>query len=169
MFGFLSGLGAATADAVYGCIAGFGLTAITGFLIGYRGWLQLIGGLFLCYLGIQTFKSRPAQNSAVAKGEGILSMYTSTFFLTITNPMTILSFLGIFSGIGLRDLGSDYISSILLVFGVFTGSTFWWILLSYGTGFLRHKLNTERLVWINRFSGIIITCFGVSSLYTLTF
>src|SRR5919206_4525412 len=45
--GLVSGLGAATADAIYGCIAGFGLTFISSLLISQHFWLRLIGGAFL--------------------------------------------------------------------------------------------------------------------------
>src|ERR1051326_105106 len=85
--GLATGLGAATADAVYGCIAGFGLTAISSFLVGQKVWLGLLGGLFLCYLGIRTFVTKPAEKAAEVGGSGLLSAYLSTLFLTITNPM----------------------------------------------------------------------------------
>lgn len=113
--GFVSGLGAASADAIYGCIAAFGLTFITSFLISQKLWLQLIGGLFLCYLGIQTYRSRPAGHAASARGGGLLKSYTSVFFLTVTNPMTILFFIGIFSGIGLGKSSFDMVSALLMV------------------------------------------------------
>src|SRR5205809_451250 len=89
--GLVSGLGAATADGIYGAIAGFGLTVISSVLISQQGWLKLIGGLFLFYLGGKTFLSSPATQAAVANGKGLLGAYTSTFFLTLTNPITILS------------------------------------------------------------------------------
>src|SRR6266705_7021820 len=66
--GFASGLGAATADAVYGCVAGFGLTAVSSLLVSQQSWLRLIGGLFLCYLGVKSFFARPAQSTAASKG-----------------------------------------------------------------------------------------------------
>src|SRR5438128_451791 len=66
--GLASGLGAATADALYGCIAGFGLAAVSTFLVQQRFWLGLLGGLFLCFLGLKTFFSKPAENAA-AGGE----------------------------------------------------------------------------------------------------
>jgi threonine/homoserine/homoserine lactone efflux protein len=45
--GLVSGLGAATADAVYGCIAGFGLTLISSLLLQQQLVLSLFGGAFL--------------------------------------------------------------------------------------------------------------------------
>src|SRR5271155_5027941 len=98
--GLATGLGAATADAAYGCVAGFGLTVISSFLVGHRFWLGLLGGLFLCYLGIRTFMSKPSGKAAEVRGSGLFSAYLSTFFLTMTNPMTILSFVAVFAGFG---------------------------------------------------------------------
>src|SRR5512147_916819 len=99
MSGLVSGLGAATADAIYGSVAAFGLTFISGFLIDQKLWLGLLGGAFLCYLGLRTFLSQPAQQVALAQGQGLVGAYGSTFFLTLTNPMTILSFMAMFAGI----------------------------------------------------------------------
>ena len=101
LYGLVSGLGAATADALYGCVAGFGLTFISAFLIGHKLWLSLIGGLFLLYLGIKTLLSKPAEDAAKAEGKGLFRAYASTFLLTVTNPMTILSFAAIFAALGL--------------------------------------------------------------------
>src|SRR3989304_1757190 len=95
--GFLSGLGAASADMLYGAIAAFGLTVIINLLVENAFWLQIIGGGFLLYLGIKTFLEKPAEHAAQAKQDGYFSMFLSTFFLTITNPITILSFAAIFA------------------------------------------------------------------------
>src|SRR3954468_17812764 len=106
--GLATGLGAATADALYGAVAAFGLTAISSFLIGQKSWLGLIGGLFLCYLGIRTFQSQPAENPATLPSGGLLSAYSSTLLLTLTNPMTILSFVAVFAAFGLAK-SPDYV------------------------------------------------------------
>ena len=162
--GLISGLGAATADAIYGCIAGFGLTFISSILISQRGWLQVVGGVFLCYLGLKTFLSRPAKGAASATGNGLGSAYASTFFLTLTNPMTILSFAAIFAGLGVASPGGNYISAGVLVLGVFIGSALWWLILSGGVGVFREKFNHHGLQWVNRISGAIITGFGLFAL-----
>jgi len=73
--GLVTGLGAATADALYGCVAGFGLTAISSFLVGQKIWLGFFGGLFLCYLGVRTFITKPVDNPAEIAGNGLLSAY----------------------------------------------------------------------------------------------
>ncbi|MDY0019523.1 MAG: LysE family transporter [Anaerolineae bacterium] len=165
--GIATGLGAATADAVYGCIGALGLTWVSGFLVDQQMWLRLIGGLFLCVLGVQTFLSNPTEETASAKGEGLLGAYASTFFLTLTNPMTILSFAAIFAGLGIGNTQGDYLAAMLVVLGVFIGSATWWLTLSGGVSLLRVKVTPEGLRWINRTSGIIIAGFGLFALLTL--
>jgi threonine/homoserine/homoserine lactone efflux protein len=165
--GFISGLGAATADAIYGCIAGFGLTFISSFLISQQLWFRVIGGTFLCYLGIKTLLVRPAEKAPSAKGYGLAGAYASTFFLTLTNPMTILSFAAIFAGLGVGSAGGNYVFAGLLVLGVFLGSASWWLILSGIVGVFRTKFDISGLRWVNRISGIIITGFGVLAFLSL--
>lgn len=165
--GFITGLGAATADAIYGAIAGFGLTFISNILISQQIWLHLIGGGFLCYLGVKTFLASPSKEAAPTKGKGLTRDYVSTFFLTLTNPMTILSFAAIFAGLGVGSLSKGYIPAGLLVAGVFIGSALWWLLLSNGVGLLGKRFNLTGLRWTNRISGIIIIAFGVWALLSL--
>lgn len=165
--GFVSGLGAATADAFYGCIAGFGLTFISGFLLNQQVWLQLLGGAFLCYLGIKTFLAKPAERTATAGGKGVVGAYASTLVLTLTNPPTILSFMAIFAGLRLADTGGDYLAAGILVLGVFIGSAMWWLILSGGAGILRSRFDVRALRWVNRISGVVITGFGLVALITV--
>ena len=171
IYGLLSGLGAATADGTYGLIAGFGLTFISSFLIGQQLWIRLIGGVFLLYLGLRIILSKPAQRereqATTIKGENLLAAYVSTLFLTLTNPLTILSFAAIFAGIGAGGANRSYISAAVLVLGVFLGSALWWVILSSGVSILRTKLNTQALRWVNRISGAIIITFGVLALLSL--
>ena len=162
--GFASGLGAATADGIYGIIAGLGLTVITNFLVGIEWWLQLIGGLFLCYLGIQILRSKPTNQAAAAKnGATIMKAYTSTLFLTITNPMTILSFVAIFSGVGLASMKG---SGLVLACGVFLGSASWWLFLSVCVGWITSRLGKTTFQLFHYISGGIMLIFGLSILFS---
>jgi len=170
--GLVSGLGAATADAVYGSIAGFGLTIISGFLLDQQIWIRLVGGAFLCYLGIKIFFASPADRATVTQGRGLLSAYISTFFLTLTNPMTILSFAAIFAGLGLGSAAGDYASAGasagVLIMGVFLGSAAWWFLLSGGVSILRRQFGQSTMRWVNRISGLIILSFGLVAFWSIT-
>ncbi|MBI5301281.1 MAG: LysE family translocator [Chloroflexi bacterium] len=165
--GLVSGLGAATADAMYGTIAGFGLTLVSSALVSQQMWLRLIGGAFLLYLGVRTFLAQPADRAASAEGRGLLGAYASTFFLTVTNPMTILSFVAIFAGVGLANAAGDYVAAAMLVAGVFLGSALWWLTLSGGVGLFRNKFDQRALGWVNRVSGVIVAVFGLVALVSL--
>jgi threonine/homoserine/homoserine lactone efflux protein len=159
--GLATGLGAATADAAYGGIAGFGITVITGLLLGAQVWIRLIGGLFLIYLGARTFIGTPADKPVEAEGHTLLRAYTSAVALTLTNPSTILSFVAIFAGVGVGTGGHAGLSAVPLVLGVWCGSAVWWVILSTTFAVVRAKVTSDQLRWINRLSGTILTVFGL--------
>ena len=167
--GLFSGLGAAFADSVYAIIAAFGLTMISNFLLAGQFWFRLIGGVFLLYLGWKTFVAKAATDSKQVPHTTLLNDFISTFFLTITNPMTILSFLAVFAGLGLSSVHGDYLQAGGLVLGVFLGSALWWLLLSEGVTMFRKKVSEKVMIWINRIAGVIILGFGVSALLSTMF
>ena len=163
--GFVSGLGAATADAFYGFVAAFGLTAISSLLLSYKMPIALIGGFFLLYLAIRIFFSGPSGEPTATQSTVSLSCsYLSTAFLTLTNPATILSFIAVFAGVGIVGSQRNYGAAIALVLGVFLGSALWWLFLSSGVGWFNSRLSDAALVWINRVSGLLMAGLGVTAL-----
>lgn len=167
LYGLVSGLGAATADAFYGSIAAFGLTIISTFLLNQHLWIRLLGGIFLLYLGIKTFLTRPAKRAAVTQAHNFPGAYLSTLLLTLTNPTTILSFIAIFAGIGVGGASKSSLSAVIVVGGVFLGSALWWVILTGGVSLLRKRFTPRWLLWINRCSGIVIALFGIFALFVL--
>lgn len=162
--GFATGMGAATADACYGAVAGFGLTAVAGFLTGHQREIRVVGGLFLLYLGVQAMRSRPPEQAAAAEGGTLLRAWGSTFLLTLTNPATIISFTAAFASLGLANVGGEWVGAAKLVMGVFLGSTLWWLILTTGVSLLRGWVTPERMAWVNRISGGIIVALGLAAL-----
>ena len=159
-YGLVSGLGVATADATYGAIAAFGLSAITDVLVNARQVLGLVGGLFLLWLAWRTIRSSPTEAATVTTARrGYAGAYLSILGLTLANPMTILSFAAIFAGFGLA--GGSLLEAALLTIGVFVGSSLWWIALTSVVGRLRTRLTPAVLVSINRASGVALLVFGV--------
>jgi threonine/homoserine/homoserine lactone efflux protein len=159
--GFVSGLGAATADALFGFIAAFGLTFVSDWLLDYQHWLRLAGGCYLIYLGgAALLAHHAAETHQKPDTEGLLRDYLSTFALTLTNPITILAFLGIFSAVGLAGEQATLGRAAILVFGVWLGSLLWWLTLTLGLGLVFRSLGPRHLVWINRGSGIILLLSG---------
>lgn len=157
--GFVSGLGAATADTLYGLMAVLGIGFLNDLLIGGQAWLRLFGGVFLIALGSRLFfKAPPDQSgSGVAdRASGYLVMYTTIFVLTISNPMTILAFSAVMTGLGVIQG-----RALVLVLGVFLGSTMWWMILALGAGSVRSLMSPRVMAWINRLAGAAIVGFGL--------
>ena len=166
--GFLSGLGAASADAVFGIIAAGGLTFIADWLLGYQNWLRFIGGAYLLYIGIAALRSDTDDLSkAQREPESLIADFASTFALTITNPITIIAFLAIFASIGFAGEDATWGAAGILVAGVYLGSLLWWGGIAFGTGLLRMSLSRDHLVWINRGSGGILVLSGIGLLGSL--
>lgn len=165
--GLASGLGAAAADAIYGAIAAFGLTSASAWLVEQQALLRSGGGVFLLYLGMRTLLAKPQQSTSKAGDRGLLLAFGSTFALTLTNPLTIMSFAAVFAGLGIIGTRGNYFSAALLVGGVFTGSSLWWLTLSTAVGVARERFNSGGLRWANRAAGLIILGFGVAALASL--
>ncbi len=159
--GLASGAGVATADAIYGSVAAFGLTAISDVLVGQARWLGLIGGAFLVYIGVRAVMSRAPGTAAASPPDprSVLAAYLSILALTLANPMTILSFAALFLGLGVIGQGGP--GAALLVAGVFVGSMAWWIMLTFTVSRLRTGVTPKVLRWITVASGLLIAGFGV--------
>ena len=166
--GFTSGLGAAVADGVYGAVAAFGLVAVDSLSGGVGDVGRMVGGVILIYLGISVYRSKIDMKSTPVDLKGHVKGFGGVFLLTLSNPLTIISFLAIFAGLGVT-IGSAPIDKILLILGVFLGSAFWWLILAWFASSLRHKLDQRKIRFINIASSIIITGFGLFSLLNIAY
>jgi len=161
LIGFLSGLGAACADTIFGIIAGCGLTIVSDWLLSYQDWLRFGGGAFLLYAGVTALlKHGVPATKTVRKVEDFFGAFFSTFVLTITNPVTILAFVGIFTAMGFGGEGATLTRAAVMVAGVALGSLCWWVGLCAGAGYFRKSLQEIHLLWLNRISGGILAGSG---------
>ena len=165
--GLATGLGAATVDAFYGGIAAFGVTVISSLLLSQQAWIHLIGGLFLCYLGVKTIAAAPTERAAAAAGPTPLRAYISAVALTLANPPTILSFAAIFAALGMATTGKATGAAVVLVLGVLIGSALWWVILSSGVALVRARVSPRVLRWINGLSGAMLVGFGLLAFASL--
>ncbi|MCL4361307.1 LysE family translocator [Candidatus Dependentiae bacterium] len=159
LLGIFSGLGAASADGIYASISGFGLSWLSNFLIKYKTYINIFGGIYLLYLGISIFFSRISGNVEIKSETNLLKSYLSTFFLTAANPLTIIFYTAIFATLDIDLCG--FFSALSFVSGVFVGSVTWWIILCSGINLFRHKVDIKSLNLVNRLSGIAVMLFGV--------
>jgi threonine/homoserine/homoserine lactone efflux protein len=164
VYGFISGVGAATADTIFGVIAAAGLTFLRDWLLSYQDWFGAAGGIFLVIVGVRTLLVPPTERETVPlSGERRLTAYFSTFALTITNPITILAFAAIFAKVGVAESAGMFTLG-MLVLGVFAGSLVWWFGLSFGLFWLQRLAGSFHLAWLNRISGGILAVSGVGLL-----
>ena len=164
MSGLVSGFGAATADTMYGAIAGFSITFLIQFLEREQFWIRVIGGLLLVAIGVLYFR-KPAQAVDPSAEDAVAqhSDYASTLLLTLTNPTTVLSFLAVLAGLGMGAHRLWWLT-FLLVGGIFCGSMLWWVTLVLMVNRFRDRFDQRAMRIMNRVAGLAIGGFGVATL-----
>lgn len=169
LVGIVSGIGAATADTFFGAIAAFGLTFLHEFLMREKFWFAIVGAALLVVIGIRLLVAKPPQKKKDEPEDTdpatLLGDFTSTCFLTLTNPVTVLSFLAVFSAFGVQNEDRSLADSWTLLLGVFLGACVWWLLLTTTVGLLRDRFNREGLRWANRIAAVVILGFAVLVLW----
>lgn len=164
LYGFASGLGVATADATYAGVAAFGLTAVTSVLVSGHVLLGVVGGAIIAIMGVRTMASRPTGPAADTDRPGLAGAFGSIYALTMTNPLTIVLYAGVFAGIGLAA-GSSFVDAAIVTLAAWLGSTAWWVILCSIVGWARARVSTTALLWVNRISGAALVVFGVVAVF----
>ena len=168
LVGFFTGLGAAVADALMALVSAFGVTTILAFLSGHKSLFQLVGGIILLVMGVGAMRAKPPTRSAAPlHAPSVVKAFFSTIALTLANPVTIASLLGIFTAFGVSLHTEGWMEPTWLVVGVFLGSTLWWLILSWFADWFGRKLNTNLLRSINIATGILLLGFGIYQLIVL--
>jgi threonine/homoserine/homoserine lactone efflux protein len=160
--GLVSGLGAATADTVYGAIAGFSISFVIQFLLREEFWIRLCGGILLIALGVLYYFKKPQSLAGERRGSAH-SEFISAFLLNLTNPTTVLSFLAVLATLGMGRHRARWLT-MLLVAGIFSGAMLWWILLAAATNHFRKRFDDRAMLWMNRIAGLAIGGFGIATL-----
>jgi threonine/homoserine/homoserine lactone efflux protein len=160
--GVISGLGAATADTVYGAIAGFSISFVIEFLLREEFWFRLGGGTLLIAIGILYYCKKPRPLAQEAN-DGAHPDFISAFLLTLTNPTVILSFLALLAALGMGHHRARYLT-VLLIAGIFLGAMLWWIALAAATSHFRDRFDDRAMLWMNRIAGLAIGAFGIVTL-----
>lgn len=162
-YGLIAGLGAALADTFYGALAAFGISLACHVITNHQIWLQTAGAIFLCYLGIVTLRSKPVLDEKGPQSESLTRVFVTTFFLTLTNPLTLLGFAALYAGLGICLEETSQFSNLMLIAGVFLGSCSWWLALCAGTSQLGKKMNYKPTLFIHKLSGSVILACGFTT------
>ncbi len=158
--GLLSGLGAAAADTIYGAIAGFSISIVIGFLIRELFWIRLVGGALLIGIGALYYFKTPGSLEEERKKQATRSDFAAAFFLNLTNPTTVLSFLAVLAALGIGE-HKPWTLTVLVIGGIFAGAMMWWILLALVSNLFQDRFNDRAMVWMNRIAGFAIAGFGL--------
>lgn len=163
--GVVVGLGAATADAFYGYAAAAGLNFLITFINEHEAAFRWIGGLFIAYLGWLTYRSAPQSQIADNKtSKTLFGLFAGIFLLTLTNPVTIFTYIATFSALGIAVLVTSLAKAAFAAFGVFLGSLLWWLILTSVVSVLRNKITTKSIGYINKIAGVLIILIGIASI-----
>lgn len=171
--GYVTGIGAALGDAVFGAVAAFGLSIVERFVIEREAWLLGIGGVGLIVMGWTTMRHRPrtvGDPVAEDREHQVATHFhyaSSSFFITVFNPLTVMAFGAAFAGRNLAGVGTSLPDAGLLVAAVFCGALAWWTIICTAAVSLRHRFTGMGLLWLNRASGAVILAFGVAALVSL--
>ncbi len=160
--GFVSGLGAASADTFFAAIAGFSLTIIIAFIEEKREIFQLVGGVVVALLGVKIFYTNPVAQLRrhKRKKKGLLEDFLSVFLVTVTNPLAIFLFIALFASFGVVSEETNWEHSLIVLSGVATGATLWWYILTTLVNYYRAQFRLKQLWWINKTSGAVIFILG---------
>jgi threonine/homoserine/homoserine lactone efflux protein len=171
--GYLTGVGAALGDAVFGAVAAFGLNFVHQFVAAHEAWLRGFGGLVLVVMGWSTMRHRPrsvgdpVMHDRERKVATHFHFASSSFFMTVFNPLTVMAFGAAFAGRNLAGVGASLPDASLLVAGVFTGALAWWAILCTTAVSLRQHFTGAGMRWLNYISGAVILAFGAVALVSL--
>jgi len=170
--GFATGMGAACADGIYGLLGALGIAGIAAALPALSLFLKIGGGAFLVWLAWMIGREQPAAATVAqdTKRQSVKRDFVTTFGLTLSNPLTIISFIGIFAALGpastaaAASASGGWLTVAPMVSGVFIGSAAWWLCLSGATSALGKKMPMSFVHVIARLSALVIAVFGLVQL-----
>ena len=162
--GLVVGLSAAVADILYGMVAVFGVTLISDFIHEQQQWIRIVGGVVLIILGYRTYHCHPANERQINGTNGHIRAFFSTFFITLTNPMSIFAFAAVFASVGIKEVSTNLTYAIFLLGGIFLGTMSWFSLLTGLVHFFKEKINTDGICLVNKIAGTVLILFGIIAL-----
>jgi len=167
--GFSSGMGIATADAIFALIAGLGISFIIHFLSEQQLIIKIIGGVVIAFIGLKIFITNPVKQFKKHRREGktLFEDFVSILFMALSNPFIVFLYIAVFAGLNLQDVSMGYSSALLVVTGVFVGASVSWFAISTVVNHFRAKIRLRKLMLINRIAGITIILFGVFAICSL--
>ena len=169
--GFISGIGAAVADTIFAIVAALGLTIVVNFIQQQHFYFQILGGLFVLYIGIKIFYTNPIKQLKLQRlGKTNLSQdFFSVLLLTLSNPAAIFLFVAIMAGMQVANDKLSFIQILILVVSIFVGASLWWFFLSTVANRFRKRIRLRSIWWMNKITGTAIFAFGLFLIVSVWF
>jgi threonine/homoserine/homoserine lactone efflux protein len=166
MHGFTSGLGAATSDTFYALLAIVGLSVVLSFIEENKLIIQIIGSAIMVIFGVYIFFQNPAKNIEKSKTDksSYWQEYLTAFFLTLSNPLMIFLYIGLFAQYNFISSESHFIEIAIGICSVFLGAALWWFLLTLLASIFRKRFNIRGLWILNKATGILISVLALVAL-----
>jgi threonine/homoserine/homoserine lactone efflux protein len=165
-YGFVTGLGAALSDIGYALLTGYGMSFMDEFLTRNQLLLQVVGSVMLFVFGVYTFRSNPVQSiRPVSTTPGTyLHNFVTAFFVTLSNPLIIFLFIGLFARVSFVMPGSPLGFQLVGYWAILAGAVTWWLLLTYFVNKVRTQFNLRGIWVLNRVIGVIVMVMSVGGL-----
>lgn len=157
-YGFVTGIGACISDLAYALLTGYGMSFIFEYIDKNIFYLQLFGSIMLFIFGLYTFRSNPVsaiRPTSTKKGSYIHNLFTA-FLVTLSNPLIIFLFIGLFARFAFMQPGVLLFETITGYVSIGLGALAWWFTLSFGISMLRKKFNVRGIWIMNRIIGGIV-------------
>ena len=165
-FGFVTGLGAALSDICYALITGYGMSFMDEFIIKHQTLLQLVGSVMLLCFGIYTFRSNPVKSlrpTSVNRGT-YLHNFITAYLVTLSNPLIIFLFIGLFARFSFVMPGSPLGFQLLGFLAIVMGALLWWFSITYFVNKVRKQFNVRGIWILNRIIGVVVSIAAIVGL-----
>jgi threonine/homoserine/homoserine lactone efflux protein len=163
--GFVMAAAVATADAMYGAVAAFGLTIISDPILFYKFHIQFFGGLLLLALAGHIYISKVQSDQTAIKERSKFSIFTATLLFTLSNPSNIFSFAAVFAALNMATKSTSATDASLIVAGVFVGSGSWFSVLSWFSSKHKKAFTDKVMVRVNKGAGIALALFASYAIF----
>lgn len=168
--GFATGFGAMLSDMIYALIAGFSMSMVIGFIEDHKLALEILGSIVVFFFGLHTYRDNPVaklKNMETSKGS-VVQDFLSSFGLTITNPLVVFLFIGVFSRFSFLTSDASTLQNVLCISSILVGALVWWLLIVNIADIFRSRFNLRGLVILNKLTGSVLMILSACTLiYTI--
>lgn len=165
-YGFVTGLGASLSDISYALLTGYGMSFMDQFLTKNQILLQIIGSIMLFLFGVYTFRSNPVQSIRPLSSTpgSYLHNFITAFFVTLSNPLIIFLFIGLFARLSFVMPGSPLGFQLVGYIAIVLGALSWWFGITYFVNKVRTRFNLRGIWMLNRIIGVIVMVLSVAGI-----